>query len=94
VPDTADDSGADGLRVDQDGRLYVATRMGIQICDQAGRVNAIVPTPNGRVSNLAFAGENFDTLVAMCGDKVYQRKLKVRGAMGFRPPVKPTPPRL
>ncbi len=94
VPDTADDSGADGLRVDQDGRLYVATRMGIQICDQAGRVNAIVPTPNGRVSNLAFAGENFDILVAMCGDKVYQRKLKVRGAMGFRPPVKPAPPRL
>ena len=39
-------------------------------------------------------GGRFDTLVAMCGDKVYQRKLKVRGAMGFRPPVKPAPPRL
>ena len=29
VPDTADDSGADGLRVDRDGRLWVATRMGL-----------------------------------------------------------------
>src|SRR5262249_41741602 len=34
VPDTADDSGADGMRVDRDGRLYVATRMGVQVCDQ------------------------------------------------------------
>src|SRR5258706_3747572 len=36
VPDTADDSGADGMRTDKDGRLYVATRGGIQICDQSG----------------------------------------------------------
>ncbi|HYF00790.1 MAG TPA: SMP-30/gluconolactonase/LRE family protein, partial [Planctomycetota bacterium] len=36
VPDTADDAWADGLRTDRDGRLWVATRMGIQICDQAG----------------------------------------------------------
>ena len=94
VPDTADDSGADGMRTDRDGRLYVATRMGIQICDQAGRVNCIVPTPNGKVSNFTFAGENFDLLVATCGDRVYQRKLKVRGAPAFLPPVKPAAPRL
>jgi gluconolactonase len=93
-PDTADDSGADGMRVDRDGRLYVATRMGIQVCDQAGRVNCIIPTPNGRVSNLCFGGENFDTLFATCGDRVFQRKLKVRGAQAFEPPIKPAPPRL
>ena len=57
VPDTADDSGADGMRVDRDGRLYVATRMGIQVCDQAGRVNCIIPTPNGKIANLCFGGE-------------------------------------
>jgi sugar lactone lactonase YvrE/enterochelin esterase-like enzyme len=89
VPDTADDSGADGLRVDRDGRLYVATRMGIQICDQAGRANCIVPTPNGKLANFAFGGENFDTLFATCGDRVYRRKLKVKGAQSFLPPFKP-----
>ena len=62
VPDTADDSAADGMRVDRDGRLYVATRMGIQVCDQAGRVTCILPTPNGKVSNLCFGGENLGTL--------------------------------
>lgn len=94
VPDTADDSGADGLCVDRDGRLYVATRMGVQVCDQAGRVNAIIPTPNGKVSNMAFGGKDQKTLYATCGDKVYRRTLKVRGAQSFEPPVKPAAPRL
>ena len=93
-PDAADDSGADGIRVDQDGRLYVATRLGIQVCDQAGRVNCILPTPNGRVSNVSFGGENFDTLFATCGDKVYKRKLKIKGALAWAAPLKPAPPRL
>jgi gluconolactonase len=94
VPDTADDSGANGIRVDRDGRLYVATRLGVQVCDQAGRVNCIIPTPNGRVSNLCFGGEHFDTLFATCGDRVYKRKVKVRGVQSFEPPIKPAPPRL
>jgi gluconolactonase len=93
-PDTADDAGADGLEVDRDGRLYVATRMGIQICDQAGRVNCIIPTPNGKVSNITFGGPQLDTLYATCGDKVYRRKVKTKGTPSFLPPVKPAPPRL
>ncbi|MFN0087669.1 MAG: SMP-30/gluconolactonase/LRE family protein [Blastocatellia bacterium] len=94
VSDMADDSQADGMRVDRDGRLYVATKMGIQICDQAGRVNAILSTPNGRVSNLAFGGADFDTLFAACGDRIYKRKLKVKGAQGWDKPIKPAAPRL
>ena len=70
VRDADEDSGADGMRVDRDGRLYVATRMGIQVCDAPGRVNCIIPTPNGRVSNLCFGGEKFDTIYAACGDRV------------------------
>ena len=94
VPDWAEDAGADGLRVDREGRLYVATRFGVQMCDQAGRVNVILPTPNGRVSNLAFGGAEFETLYATCGDKVYKRKLKVKGANAFASPIKPNPPGL
>jgi len=94
VPDTADDSGADGMRVDRDGRLWVATRLGLQVCDQAGRVNCIIPTPNGKISNLAFGGPNGDIIFATCGDKVYMRKVKVRGSNAFQPPLKPATPRL
>lgn len=82
------------MRVDRDGRLYVATRMGIQVCDQAGRVNWIIPTPNRKVSNLAFGGAEFDTIFATCGDKVFKRKLKVKGALPFQEPIKPAPPHL
>ena len=94
APDTADDAGADGIRVDRDGRLYVATRMGIQVCDQAGRVNCIIPTPNGRVANLCFGGPGFQTLFATCGDRVYKRKVKVKGANAFEAPIKPAAPHL
>lgn len=92
--DAEDDSGADGLRVDQDGRVYVTTHMGLQILDQAGRVNAIIPTPNGKVSNLTFGGPKFDTLYAACGDRVYSRKLRIRGANAWEDPNKPAPPKL
>ena len=94
VPDWADDSGVDGLRTDRDGRLWAATRIGLQVCDQPGRVLCIIPTPNGKVSNLTFGGENFDTVFATCGDRVYSRKVKVKGANGWAAPIKPANPRL
>jgi gluconolactonase len=94
LPDSADDSGADGMRVDRDGRLWVATRLGLQVCDQAGRVNCIIPTPNGKIANLTFGGADFDTLYVTCGDRVYKRKVKVKGANAFEEPIKPKPPQL
>lgn len=94
-PDTSDDSGAAGMCVDRDGRLYVATRLGVQVCDQAGRVNVILPLPGGSVATgLCFGGANFDTLFATCGDKVYQRKLKASGANAWATPHRPAPPGL
>ncbi|MCU0705798.1 MAG: SMP-30/gluconolactonase/LRE family protein [Fimbriiglobus sp.] len=94
VPDTADEASADGLKVDRDGRVYVATNMGVQFCDQPGRVNGIIPTPNGKCANICFGGEKFDTLYATCGDKVYCRKLKVTGYNHFDKPVTPKKPGL
>lgn len=94
VADTLDSSQADGIRVDREGRLYVTSKLGLQICDQAGRVNAIIPTPNGRLSNLTFGGENNDTIFATCADKVYKRQLKAKGAHAWDAPNKPAPPRL
>ncbi len=94
VSDTSDDAGIDGIRADRDGRLWASTRMGLQVCDQAGRVNCIIPTPNGKVANLTFGGAAFDTIYATCGDKVYKRKVKVKGVAAFQPPIKPASPQL
>jgi len=76
----AADCQADGLRVDRQGRIYVATRLGIQILEATGQVAAILPLPDGRVSNLTFAGRRFDQLVATCRDRIYARPVKVSGA--------------
>jgi len=94
MPDSADDSGADGLRVDTEGRLWVATRLGLQVCDQAGRVHCIIPTPNGKVSNLTFGGPDRNVVYATCGDKVYRRKVQAQGAPAHMAPLKPKAPRL
>lgn len=95
LPDGATGSGADGMTVDREGRLYVATSMGVQFCDQAGRVNGIIQLPpNGKLSNLIFGGPEFDTLYATAGDKVWKRKLKAKGVRSADAPVKPEKPRL
>ena len=94
IGDNDDQSSADGVRVDRDGRVYVATKLGIQVCDQAGKVQCILPTPNRRVANLVFGGEKFDTLYATCGDKVFKRKLRTTGANAWAEPNKPAAPRL
>jgi sugar lactone lactonase YvrE/enterochelin esterase-like enzyme len=90
VPDAHDDSGADGMCMDRSGRLYVATRLGIQVCDREGRGMCIIPTPNGKVSGICFGGAAFDTLLATCGDRVFQRKVRVHGACAFQAPIPPT----
>jgi gluconolactonase len=93
-PDNADNAWPDGLRCDTAGRVYVTSRLGIQILDQLGRVNAILPSPGGQISNCCFGGANFDWLYISCVDKVYRRKLKVRGANTFEETIKPAKPRL
>lgn len=95
VPAMANDGGGDGLEVDADGRVYCASRLGIQIFDQPGRVNAILPKPQPKsISNLCFGGKDLDILYVTCGDKVFKRKTKVKGVLSSQPPVLPAKPKL
>lgn len=89
MTDIPNDSGAEDLATDTHGNLYVATRMGIQVCDQNGRVRAILPlpTPSGPVLSLCFGGENLDFLYATDGTRVFKRRLKVRGFAPWATPV-------
>jgi len=79
--DIPNNSGARDVAFDSHGELYVATRMGIQICDQNGRVRAILPlpAPSEQVRSLTFGGPNFDTLYATDGQHLFKRTLKSHG---------------
>lgn len=94
VADTDENAWPDGLKCDTAGRIYTTTRLGIQVLDQTGRVNAIIPVPSGSPSNCCFGGADFSIIYVSCGDKVYRRKLNVRGSNTFENPHKPGTPRL
>lgn len=89
MTDIPNNSGAEALAFDSHGNLYVATRMGVQVCDQNGRVRAILPlpTPCGPVRSLCFGGEHFDVLYVTDGKQVFTRKLKVAGAPPWKAPA-------
>ena len=96
LPDDADGSGVGGLCVDTAGRLYAATPMGIQVFDQAGRVNGIItpPQPIKDVQGLIFGGPTRNRLHLLADGRVWRRTLQTRGVFPGAPPLLPAPPRL
>jgi sugar lactone lactonase YvrE len=95
-PDSEDNAWPDGLKCDTAGRIFVATRLGIQVMDQLGRVEAIIPIPasKGQASNVCFGGADFNYLYVSAVDKVFRRKLNTRGANSFDKPIRPANPKL
>jgi sugar lactone lactonase YvrE len=87
-PTWDDGSGARSVAMDREGRAYVATTMGVQICDHNGRVTGILPLPgNQPAESLSFGGEDFKTLYVYSGGKVYTRRMKVAGAFPAGPAI-------
>lgn len=86
---TGDDSQQVGqMTFDENGNLYVATAMGVQICDQNGRVRAILPLPDSApIRSLAFVGTKL--YVANERGKIYVRELKVAGAQPWQSATSP-----
>ena len=87
---------SEGMCVAKSGWLLVATGLGVQVCDQPGRVNFIISSPNnGRYpTDIAFGGPDGQTLYAVCGGRMFKRKLKLTGAQPWDTPVKPPKPGL
>jgi len=85
-------SGADGMTVDSDGFLYVATKLGIQIADPIGRTVGILRKPGpGDPSNVVLAGAELSTLYVTSGDKVYRRPIRKKGTFPWVSVVPPKP---
>lgn len=63
----AGDSGADGMAIDADGRLYVTASQGVHVLGRDGTHLGLIPTPRAPIS-LCFSGPEKRTLyVAMMG---------------------------
>ena len=92
--DTRNRVQATGLCVDTNGWLYVATSLGIQVLDQAGRVNFIIPTPKPP-HDVCFGGKDLSDLFIACGDTIYKHPTKAHGYIsGQMAPIKPPAPKL
>lgn len=71
---------AGGMAFDSEGFLYVATNIGVQVCDRHGRVTAVIDAPGESVSGVFFGGPGLQWLYVTDGDKVWRRPVKCRGA--------------
>lgn len=68
--ETGRSSGADGLAVDSDGRLYVATTDGVQVFSAKGEALGTIALPKAP-QNLAFGGTDKKTLFVVGRGAVY-----------------------
>ncbi len=87
----------DGMCTTRDGLLVASSDIGIQICDQPGRVQLILPRPPGairRTCYTTFGGPDRKTLYVATPEAIYKRKTKLTGVDPAKMPVKPPKPRL
>jgi gluconolactonase len=74
-------SGVKQLILDDKGRLYAATNLGVQVFDPTGRMSGVINPPlREPVTAVALAGAKRDQLFVICGGKLYQRKTRAKAA--------------
>ena len=78
--DPAEPGGPDGIKVDGEGRLYVAVAEGIWVLEASGCLLGIIATPR-RPSNLAWGGAEGRTLAITAVDQVHTIEMKVAGVL-------------
>ena len=65
---TGMNSGADGLAIDNDGRVYVAASTGVQVFSPEGQLLGTIPLSRAP-QNLAFAGAGKKTMIFSVGNE-------------------------
>ncbi len=81
-------SGTHGLCVDNNGWIYAATYLGVQVLDRSGRVTAILLAPKDRpVRSVCFGGRNFHHLFIISKNHIFERQLKSQGIANWHVPT-------
>jgi gluconolactonase len=72
------ESGADGMAIDRDDRVYITTVVGVQVFDATGKYLGRIPT--GRQgANVAFGGPDKQTLYITAREGLYRVKMLSKG---------------
>jgi gluconolactonase len=71
-------SGADGMAIDSEDRLYVTSAKGIQVFDRSGYYLGTIPVPR-QPTNVAFAGPSKQTLYITAREGLYRLQLLSKG---------------
>jgi gluconolactonase len=74
-------SGADGLAIDAENRLYVASNAGVEIFSAKGEKLGVIALPH-KPQNLAFAGKDKKTLYVVGRGAAYRLPLLAQGFQG------------
>jgi len=72
------ESGADGMAIDSDDRVYVTTVAGVQVFDSKGQFLGMIKADR-QAANVAFAGPDKQTLYLTAREGLYRVKTLVRG---------------
>jgi enterochelin esterase-like enzyme/sugar lactone lactonase YvrE len=93
TPDEASETESASMAFDTEGFLYVGTNLGVQVCDQPGRVNMIINPPAGSdaVGTVLFGGADRQWLYVSDGERMFRRHLKRKGAESWNPTKPPQP---
>ena len=73
-----EDSGADGMAIDREGRVYVTAATGVQMFDRAGEYLGNIPVPR-KPTNVAFSGPGKSTLYITAREGLYRIRMLARG---------------
>jgi gluconolactonase len=71
-------TGADGMAIDRDDRVYSTSVAGIQVFDAKGAYLGKIPVPR-QPTNVAFAGPDKQTLYITAREGVYRVKMLAKG---------------
>ena len=82
--DAAPVSSADGLAIDEDGRVYALTEAGIEVVSSSGEHLGVIPVwcITRRCQNLAFGGAEKRTLYVAGGGTLLRIPMRSRGFAG------------
>lgn len=80
MPEHSSESGADGMAIDIEGNIYVATTkgIGVQVFNSQGKYLGSINTPTPS-NNVSFGGPDNQTMYITAKDGIYSIPVKIQG---------------